>query len=140
MKLSVMIFAIICSCMLAAQSYAELPNLQMTMTLVNQSKETLSYAGFSNNNPESIFLVSPKVVLPGSTVTITSISNDYNFADLSADFHFVDTKGKDHLFHMNDPQRLHYEHSTLMTQDAKVLQEMKETSQQGLALSYSSLL
>src|SRR5688572_24147005 len=127
MKLSAKMFVIICSIMLSAQSFAELPNLKMTTTLVNQSKEILSYTGFSNNNPESIFLVSPTIVLPGSTVTITSISNDYNFADLSGDLHFIDSKGKDHLFHINDPQRLHYAQQTAVANDVKVLQKIKRT-------------
>ena len=118
-----------------ASMATELPNLKMTLTLVNQSNETLSYAGFTNTNPENIFLVSPKVIMPGATVTITAVSGDLNFTDLSADIHFADSFGKDHLFHVNDPQQIHYGHRS---QD-KSMASLTNDRPAPLALTYRSL-
>jgi hypothetical protein len=138
MKIFKLFFSIICTSIFINSTYANLPNLKITMTLVNQSKETLSYTGFTNTNPENIFLVSPTVILPGSTVTITGVSNDYNFADLSGDIHFIDSFGQDHTFHINDPQQMHYtKHSY---EEEKSIATLTKKPNQPFAVSYVSII
>jgi hypothetical protein len=96
--------------MLATTGYADeahLPKTTMTVTLVNDSNETLTYTGFTDTNTENIFLVSPKVILPGTQVRVTGVSNNYNWPDLSGDLHFADSQGKTLTFHVTDPRQIH---------------------------------
>lgn len=136
MKLITLCFTLFCASLFSVASFADSQNLKITMTLVNQSNETLSYNGFSNSNPENIFLVSPRVIMPGAKVTITALSSDLNFADLSGDIHFDDSHGKDHVFHLTDPQQMHYGKTTY----EKSLAHLSNDRPAPLALAYSSLI
>jgi hypothetical protein len=95
--------------MFTTVSFAEehLPKLTMTVTLINSSNDTLTYTGVTDTNQENIFLVSPKVILPGSQVRITGVSNNYNWPDLSGNVHFSDNTGKTVTFHVTDPRQIH---------------------------------
>ena len=131
-------YALLLLTCVSSSVYADnLPNLKTTLTLVNESHETLVYTGFNNTNPETLFIVSPKVVLPGATVTITSISNDMNFADLSGDIHFQDNLGKDHLLHVTDPQQVHYTKPNFLMGDPKTLARVVNNHPQPLEPKFS---
>jgi hypothetical protein len=84
-----------------------LPKLTMTVTLINTSNETIAYTGVTDTNTENIFLVSPKIVLPGAQVRVTSVSNNYNVPDLSGNLHFATSEGKSVVLHVTDPRQIH---------------------------------
>jgi hypothetical protein len=91
----------------ASDAHHHLPKLTLTVTLVNHSNQTLTYTGVTDTNTENIFLVSPKVVLPGGTVWVTSVSNNENVPDMSGNLHFEDCAGKKIIYHVADPHQLH---------------------------------
>ena len=116
--LAILLFA----CVASTVSYANdhLPRVTQTVTLVNQSDEVLTYSGITDTNPENVFLVSPKTIMPGSTVTITSVSNNYNVPDLSGNAHFQNHTGKDYTVHVTDPKQMHYANEAhFVIQDVK---------------------
>jgi hypothetical protein len=140
MKQSLITFLSLIATLLTMNAWADLPNLKLSVTLVNESHEVLIYTGFTNANPENIFLVSPKIVMPQEKVTITALSNDYNFADLSGDIHFQDNLGKDHSYHLTDPQQMHYAQSNFLLGDAKSLARLVNIHPQPLNLTYGDSL
>jgi hypothetical protein len=108
MKVLTLLATMICF-LFTTTSYAEehLPKTTMTVTLINSSNDTLTYTGVTDTNTENIFLVSPQVILPGSQIRITSVSNNYNVPDLSGNLHFTDSTGKTVTFHVTDPRQIH---------------------------------
>jgi hypothetical protein len=81
--------------------------LTLTVTLINHSSHVLTYTGVTDTNTENIFLVSPKVVLPGGTLRVTSVSNNDFQPDLSGNLHFAESDGKNVIYHLSDPHQLH---------------------------------
>jgi hypothetical protein len=90
-----------------AVAQEHLPKLTLTVTLVNTSNDTLAYTGVTDTNTENIFLVSPKIVLPGAQMRVTSVSNNYNVPDLSGNLHFATSEGKSVVLHVTDPRQIH---------------------------------
>jgi hypothetical protein len=93
----------------------KLPQTSRILSFVNTSTETLAYIGVTETNLENIFLVSPKVVLPGKTVTVTIASNNYNIPDLSGNLQFQDNAGKRYSLHVSDPRQMHFGQRTFAT-------------------------
>jgi hypothetical protein len=131
------------TCFFTKISFASdhLPRVKMMMTLINQSQHTLIYSGVTDANPEDIFLVSPKIILPGSSVTITSVSNDYNVPDLSGNLHFDDTQGKSYAFRVSDAKQMHYNtEAHFVLKDGKSISKLIARSETPLMMTYSSEL
>jgi hypothetical protein len=113
----------------------------MTVTLVNQSSDTLTYSGVTDANPENVFLVSPKVIMPGSTVTVTSVSNNYNVPDLSGNVHFQDRTGKNYAVHVSDAKQMHYGNEAhFVMADEKFIPKLITHNESPLVMTYSSEL
>jgi hypothetical protein len=137
--LAIILFACVCS----TGSYASdhLPRVTMTVTMVNQSKETLTYSGVTDANPENVFLVSPKVIMPGSTVTVTSVSNNYNWPDLSGNVHFQDRSGKNYAVHVSDSKQMHYGNEAhFAIQNEKLIPQLITHNESPLLMTYNSEL
>jgi hypothetical protein len=139
MKVLKLLATMICALITSATFAAEhLPKLTMTVTLVNQSKETLTYTGVTDTNMENIFLVSPKIILPGSQVRVTSVSNNYNVPDLSGDLHFTGSGGKAITFHVTDPRQIHIGNSITPVGNEKYIPKVFEAPGNPIFLSEST--
>jgi opacity protein-like surface antigen len=143
MKTQRLLATILFACVCSTGSYASdhLPRVTMTMTMINQSNDTLTYNGVTDTNPENVFLVSPKVIMPGSTVTITSVSNNYNVPDLSGNVHFQDRSGKNYAVRVNDAKQMHYGNEAhFVMGDEKFIPKLITSNESPLAMTYSSEL
>lgn len=81
-------------------------NSTLTLRLVNNSSETLTYAGVTKTNLGNSFFVTPKIILPGGAATILGITTPY--ADLVGKIRFRDTKNYNHLLHIVDPRMINF--------------------------------
>lgn len=143
MKIQTLLATILFACVYSTGSYAHdhLPRVAMTVKLVNQSNDTLIYNGVTDANPENVFLVSPKVIMPGSTVTVTSLSNNYNVPDLSGNMHFQDRSGQDYVVRVNDPKQMHYGNEAhFVMRDEKFIPKLMTHNASPLVMIYSSEL
>lgn len=143
MKYDRRLATILIACLLSTGSHANshLPRVNMTIRLINQSQEILTYAGVTDTNPENIFLVTPKIVMPGSHITITTISNNYNIPDLSGNFHFQAPLGKNYAFHVSDAKQMHYNKEVhFVIADGKFIPKLLALNKTPLAMTYSSEL
>jgi hypothetical protein len=143
MRIFIKLAVILIASLLSAWSIADshLPRVTMTVTLLNQSNNTLTYRGLRDANPENIVLVSPKVVLPGNSVTITTVSNNYNVPDLSGNLYFQDSLGKNHAFHVSDAKQMHYGNEAhFVLNDVKCVSQLIAHNDASLAMTYSSEL
>jgi hypothetical protein len=116
---------------------AEVERKHVSLTLTNDSSEILTYLGPSNTNPETLFLVAPKIIMPGKHISVTAISTDYNLPDLSADLRFQDELGRIHLYHVADPAQLHYARHTLILSDQQNIYQLTNLDHPQLHLQYS---
>jgi hypothetical protein len=122
-----------------ANAEEHLPKLTLTVTLINQSNETLSYTGVTETNTENIFLVSPKIVPPGAEMRVTSVSNNYNVPDLSGDLHFATSDGKSVIYHVTDPRQMHIGHSISAKGNEKYIPTVFADQQTPFSVSEASI-
>lgn len=135
---------ILCAALATSINYAyaneKLPRLTLTQSFINQSANTLTYTGVSDTNPETIFLVSPKIILPGSTFRVTSISNNYNVPDLSGSLYFQDTLGMTHTLHVTDASQMHYGQAAFVMRDNISIARLTHKAQDTPMLTYSAIM
>ncbi len=143
MKINRLLATIVFAYYLSTGSYAgnHLPRVTMTIRLINQSQETLIYTGVTDTNPENVFLVSPKIVMPGNTITITTVSNNYNVPDLSGNVHFQAPLGGSYAFHVSDAKQMHYNQEPhFVIRDEKFIPKLIAHNDMPLMMTYSSEL
>lgn len=79
-------------------------NSTLTLRLINNSTETLTYTGVTHSNLGNSFVVIPQTILPGGAATIIGTTTPY--VDLVANIRFRDTKKYNHLLHIVDPHMM----------------------------------
>lgn len=114
---------------------AAMPKQHLILSLINKSNETLYYTGVTDSNEENSFLVSPKIVLPGGKITITSVTYNLNYADLSGNLHFQDMLGRDHSYHLSDPQQMHYKQTVFLMGNGRNISLMTHRDKPSLLLT-----
>lgn len=82
-------------------------NYILTLTVVNHTNETLSFAGVKETNPGNTFQVAPTEILPGGAATITGTTTQYY--DLTGHLRFRDSTGFVSLLKVQNSRHINYE-------------------------------
>ncbi|EKD53653.1 MAG: hypothetical protein ACD_60C00162G0008 [uncultured bacterium] len=77
----------------------------LSLTVINHSKETLSYSGVTGTHLGNTFLMSSNDILPGGTAVITGVTTSAD--DLMGAVRLRDTEGNVNLFRIDDHRRSH---------------------------------
>lgn len=101
-------------------------NSTLTLRLVNNSTETLTYAGITKTNLGNSFFVTPKIIFPGGAATIVGITTPY--ADLVGKIRFRDNKNYNHLFHIMDPRMIHFQQPVFSIYNENLISFVKPSS------------
>jgi len=101
-------------------------NSTLTLRLVNNSTETLTYAGVTKTNLGNSFFVTPKIILPGGAATIVGITTPY--MDLVGKIRFRDTKNYNHLFHIMDPRMINFKQPIFSIYNENLISFVKPSS------------
>jgi hypothetical protein len=106
MKRILFFIMLACTSLFATANASTTDTSTLSLTLVNHSNETMSYAGATLFDPRNnTFSVEPAVILPGATAIITATTTE--LADLSGSLLFKDNAGKNNTFVIIDKRMFH---------------------------------
>lgn len=117
-------------------------NSTLTLTVINNSAETLTFAGVSKTNLGNHFTIMPQVILPGGAATIIGTTTPY--VDLIGKLRFRDTKNYNHLLNINDPLMINLKQPVFSIHNENLISFVKPSSftknenQSPGAIAYSS--
>jgi len=134
--LKIILMSLLC---ISLSAFADTEKKHMRFTLANDSDEILSFVGVDNSNQENLFIVSPKLIMPGSHITVTIISSDYNTPDMSGDLRFEDEMGKIHLFHVSNAEQMHFARQELILSDKQDILQLTNSDSPKLDLQAINL-
>lgn len=76
----------------------------LTLTIVNHTNTTLSFAGIDHSRPGNTFQLSVVDIVPGGSTTVTATSNA--LFDIAAHLYLRDKQGNKNLLQIQDPRQL----------------------------------
>jgi hypothetical protein len=109
MKAFISILATLGLCLLTSHAYAldDNHNYTLTLTVINHTNETLTFAGVKQTNPGNIFQVTPTEILPGGAATVTGTTTPYY--DLTGHLRFRDSTGFVSLLRIQNHRHINYQ-------------------------------
>ncbi len=132
------LFIVACSCF----AFSAPTNSTLTLTLVNRSAETLTYAGITKTNLGNSFSITPQIIYPGGAATIVGTTTPYN--DLVGKIRFRDTKKYNHILHINDPRMINFKQPVFSINNKNLISFVrpsafvKNTNQNPSSIAYPS--
>ncbi len=117
-------------------------NSTLTLTLVNNSTETLTYEGVTHTNLGNSFFITPCVIFPGGAATIVGITTPYT--DLVGKMRFRDNKNYNHLLTIIDPRMIDLQKPVFSVHNENLISFVnpssfsKNASQDPYSIAYAS--
>jgi hypothetical protein len=111
-----------CSCF----AFIAPTNSTLTLRLINNSTETLTYTGISKTNLGNSFTIMPRVILPGGAATIVGVTTPY--VDLVGKMRFRDTKNFTHLLNIVDPRMINIKQPVFSIHNENLISFVKPAS------------
>jgi hypothetical protein len=98
-----------CICVLAQTVFAldNKHNHTLTLTIINNTTETLSFAGVKDMNPSNAFTMTPTEILPGGAATVTGTTTPYY--DMAGQLRLKDNSGNVNLLYIENYRHINYE-------------------------------